>query len=714
MNQLTSSTYLSPYYQENRVLTREEAKLRLHKLTPGSEEYHALQGGLLKTVGIVKIYLSTTTYKVDCCPSDWKLLGGFGPSEHVAIGKSVKLKFPKSKDEKDEVPSSLFSRDLTAVRFEDIVALAGDFYGVAWDGTTEGAVSLPGGTSTEKMERFRKAFETLYQADSDELEKILSEITHECHQVENSSFPHHCYSSLLMEQSNAIGKIKKDIHKLLQDNSDHFYKQAADTYAIGHTYALIVARDAGKEKNEEGLKKAYAIDAFACHFLTDLFSAGHIRNQRGELETFLVDELKFTKEWAKPLAGLLTAAQHEKDGNDGLNVSNSKGDRWRAYGDGCFFLPKNKENKNQAIKATQASIDEIYEVYCDPDAETYSKLDAYESKVLDLIPSPISFNPLPLYTITVENDLPTLTLHQVQGESISITKDSWKIKYLDDLCKIKYLKDGLCYQALKYLPESYVNSYISSYVNPVGKVEIPILEKVIIPQIERITGYVWHVIGVSTYHQVKEENQKLNEKIDEMASVVNEIYKNSSEILDYVKVNQDILKKLVLQEKFKSLEESIKKIKTQIKKCRDLQTNITKEQMKTIQKILFEEIWKLLTELEDPCGILTAYSEQLQETLQEDKLQIKIAITLWFRHVLGYQSTAFDLYETIQRTRGENISGQRGTFESNLMKQIMAASKDHIDEELVYYPPYYIEFQIEKHKIKMKAIEHFKSIEFKN
>jgi hypothetical protein len=136
--------------------------------------------------------------------------------------------------------------------------------------------------------------------------------------------------------------------------------------------------------------------------------------------------------------------------------------------------------------------------------------------------------------------------------------------------------------------------------------------------------------------------------------------------------------------------------------------------MKTIQKILFEEIWKLLTELEDPCGILTAYSEQLQETLQEDKLQIKIAITLWFRHVLGYQSTAFDLYETIQRTRGENISGQRGTFESNLMKQIMAASKDHIDEELVYYPPYYIEFQIEKHKIKMKAIEHFKSIEFKN
>jgi hypothetical protein len=695
MNQIALYTCVSPYYRENRVLNREEAKLRLHKLTPDTEEFNPLQNALLKITGIVTIYLPMTAYKVDCSLSDCKLLGGFGSSEHVAIGKEVKLQFPDKDKDKDEAPP-LFYRGLTAVRFENIVALAGDFYGVV-----DGAVSLPGGEPTEKTERFKKAFKTLYKADNNELRKILFEIDHECHEVENSCLPHHCYSSILMEKNNAIKKIKKDVDNLLIDNSDHFYKQAEDTYKVGHTYALSVAREAGKEKNEKKLKKAYAIDAFACHFLTDLFSAGHIRNQRGDLETFLVNELEFRKEWAKPLSGLLTGAQHEKDGNDGLNVSNQRGDSWRAYGDGCFFLPKNKENKKQAIEATQTSINEIYDAYSNPDA--YSDLDGYKSKVFELIPSAMSYNPVPLYTVSVEDNVSTLTLHQVNGKSIPITRKNWKIAYL---------KEGICHQALKYLPESYVNSYIQSFINPVGKVEIPILNKVFIPQFERITGHVWHLIGVSTYHQVKQENQKINEKIDEMASVVNEVYENSLEILDLVKTNQGILEQLVWQEKFQAVSKSIKKIKTQIKKCNDLRMNMSEEQIKETQKILFEEIWSLSTELEDPTGILTAYCAQL-EKLKKNPREIRIASTLWFRQVLGYQATAFDLYETIQMTRKEDISDQRGTFESNLMKQIEVVNKDGknvIDCELIYFQPDYIQIQLEKLEMKNKMIEDLKII----
>lgn len=698
MNEITFSTNLSSYYRENQVLTRQEAKLRLHKLAPGSEEFNALQNTLIKTNGIATIYLSNTIYKVDCCSNECKLLGGFGPSEHIAIGKEVKLQFPKkdkNKEEdkdKDEVPP-LFYRGHTAVRFEDIVALAGDFYGIAGQ-----AISLPGGDFKEKKERFHNAFMTLYESDNNELRKILLEINDECHAVHNSSLPHHCYSSLLMDQGNAIQKIKKDVPALLQDNSDHFYKQAQDAYIIGHVYALSVAREAGEKEDEEMLKKAYAIEAFACHFLTDLFSAGHIRNQRGDLETFLVNELKFEKKWAKPLAGLLTGAQHEKDGNDGLNVSNERGDRWRAYGDGSFFLPKNKDNKKLAIEATQASIDEIYDAYSNP--KKYSDLDDYKSKILKLIPTPTSFNPLPLYTI---EDTSTLILHQIKGESLKITNKDWKFSYL---------KDGICHQALKYLPENYINSYIKSYINPFGNDnQIPVLEKVFIPQIERITGHVWHVIGISTYHQVKKENEKLNEKIDEMASVVNEIYKNTSEILDVVKMNQDLLKKIIWQEKFKSVSESIRTIKTQVKKCDDLSPN--EDQKKKTAKILYGEMCNLSTQLENPCEILTAYGEQLKENIS-DKIQRKIAVTLWFRHILGYQATAFHLYETIQMTRNEDISGQRSGFEKNWMNQIKKANEgEHIDEGLIYYPPQYIKLQIEKQKVKMQAIECFKSIDYK-
>lgn len=163
----------------------------------------------------------------------------------------------------------------------------------------------------------------------------------------------------MMERHAAIKKIKKDVDALLIDNSDHFSENAQDAYRIGHALAMKMALDAGKRKNSAGesdnpeeLKLAYAVEAYACHFLTDLFAAGHIRNQRGALESFLVDQLEFSSKSAKKLAAILTGAQHEKDGNDGLDVSNQEGNFWRAYGDGCFFIPKNKPNKDKAIAAT--------------------------------------------------------------------------------------------------------------------------------------------------------------------------------------------------------------------------------------------------------------------------------------------------------------------------------------------------------------------------
>lgn len=50
---------------------------------------------------------------------------------------------------------------------------------------------------------------------------------------------------------------------------------------------MEIARAAAKESTKGGkskmLIKAYVYDAFACHFLTDLFSSGHLRSPRRDL-----------------------------------------------------------------------------------------------------------------------------------------------------------------------------------------------------------------------------------------------------------------------------------------------------------------------------------------------------------------------------------------------------------------------------------------------
>jgi hypothetical protein len=86
---------------------------------------------------------------------------------------------------------------------------------------------------------------------------------------------------------------------LLLWNFDHFGSCAVTAYSVGHRVALLTARDAGTAFRASGfaslssadratqlraarakLEQAFAMDAFASHFLSDLFSAGHIRTPR--------------------------------------------------------------------------------------------------------------------------------------------------------------------------------------------------------------------------------------------------------------------------------------------------------------------------------------------------------------------------------------------------------------------------------------------------
>jgi len=665
--------------QEIKYLNRQEAKQRLSRLIPGSEEYNQLQDALTRIEGIVEISLPSFTYKVFTAPEEQKLIGGFGSFEHVAIGAEVILK----KVKKDE---PLIIVGTVPIKFKHIVALAGDFYAIAGQ-----AISLPGGTDEEKTSRFQNAFNTLFKGNPEQIRDVIQEIEGECMAVRHAALPHHCYCSHMMEKNDAIKKIKPDINDLLVDNSDHFSVNAEEAYRIGHTLALDLAI---KAKNDEDLKYAYAIDAFACHFLTDLFASGHIRNQRGPLETFLktlgFGQVPIVKDIPglrtiqnpKKLAGLLTAAQHEEDGKEGLNVSNDRGDTWRAYGDGCFFTPPNKQNKEKVEEATQRSVDEIHEAYIE-------KKHPEKNRVYDLIPHATDFNPLPLYKVKLKQQKLKLTLHS--------GSKAIKIKTKED-----FLKKGVAH-ALQHLPKNYIDGFLGSpKANPILKVAHS--------QVSRFFGFVWQILGLPSYNHVKNEFQSLNEKIDEMAQILKAMYDINEKIFEQLKSIDNHLHELLL---FQDIRGPINDIKCAAQQYIHFKSTLDEKQIELADTKLWEAWNKIcsifLSGTADKKNILFAYKQMITKVDTVEPFEAKIRVTHWFRQMIDYQIKAFNLYVVfkmmgnsfrnveVQNKRKEDILKQTRGFESLITDQIKA-NREYIVESLIYISDEEIESQLEKYR----------------
>lgn len=652
------------------VFPRWAAIQRLSHLIPGSQEHSQLQEALIKTHGIMEITLPHLSYKIDSSPCEERLLGGFGSSEHVAIGAAVCLQ-----GFSDQPP--LLQLGATDLYFQHIVALAGDFYGVAGQ-----PISLLGGTDEEKTDRFKAAFKTLAEADPHQLRKIFVEVERECAAVHNSSLPHHCYSHQMIEKHHALEKIKPDVTDLLADNSDHFSKHAEDAYRIGHTLALEEARKAGPSQDLEGLKYAYALDAFACHFLTDLFAAGHIRNQRGDLEHFLCTQLGFTGSKVKKLAGILTGAQHEKDGHEGLNVSNGSGESWRTYGDGNFFSPKNLENKKKVIDATQSSVDEVYLAYSDPGT-------IQPSGMQRLIPHATQFNPPPLYEIKETS----LFLYQ-GSERIEIKTQAG------------YLTKGLSH-ALRYLPQKYIDGFIT----PDVQID-PLVSKVIAPQVERLTGAIWGILGMASARQLRQGQDQLNEKIDEMAETVQTTYENTSAILEEIKKCRAEVAEVRRTQIFQELTEAIGEIKTALFEHRHYKGSLTPGQRKDAMHRLWKakiSMARILAEgTAEGVQVLIAYGMMLKATSNMGEEEIKLNQTMWLQSMIHCQSLAFGVYGSLylEEGNGENqeevrstLEDQIGSFQATITAQINA-NQEWIDVTLIDQSPSYLALQKEKMEMK--------------
>jgi hypothetical protein len=141
--------------------------------------------------------------------------------------------------------------------------------------------------------------------------------------------------------------------KLLLRNYDHFGQAAIDSYMAGHAVALQTAYNA---QSDEELKLAYAYDAYANHFLTDLFAAGHVRTPRTEIS-------QWCSNTPIEVSAYLAKVMHDQDGETGIWFKNNKNERWYGYGDNFLFIEDNSANLARIQEAMQKSADQIYAVY---------------------------------------------------------------------------------------------------------------------------------------------------------------------------------------------------------------------------------------------------------------------------------------------------------------------------------------------------------------
>lgn len=290
----------------------------------------------------------------------------FEGAEHTAIGDNTRLRFIENAEPVFAQNVPLHLPNGLALTYGQVLALGGDFYGIVDRPINEGA------TPADRLQRFTAAFDSLaaLTASKTEATQILAimqkEIDAVKQAIKDGKQPHEAYDALgdtLSEEWNKItggGSFVSALFplgrylKLAANNADHFGEWARQAYIAGHTAALQTAAAAHASQDELRLERAYAMNAFADHYLTDLFSSGHLRVPRKAMAAAVTPS---------DLGSLITRFMHDEDSKFGLKVRNGHGEQWRAFGDKRYFDAANADNRNQVNQAVQDSADEVYAAY---------------------------------------------------------------------------------------------------------------------------------------------------------------------------------------------------------------------------------------------------------------------------------------------------------------------------------------------------------------
>lgn len=207
-------------------------------------------------------------------------------------------------------------------------------------------------------------------------------------------------------------------------NPDHFGKDAERAYSSVHDVALALAKDAAKTQNQAMLKDAYFTEAYAQHYLTDMFAADHLRPPRRVLHSD-----SFDGSWMP--GDRCTQKQHDEDGANGLWVTNKEGQSWSSYGDKQLAQGRSAKNRQMVRSACQASVDEIWDTF-----RTGNKPEPESFKALQRTPLPeLTFGPtnsVPLFQLSPDDKDILLYRANVDARQNSKTLKKLGLKQTND------------------------------------------------------------------------------------------------------------------------------------------------------------------------------------------------------------------------------------------------------------------------------------------
>lgn len=283
---------------------------------------------------------------------------GFATPEHKRAGDGVALYYidaAKTKQPLLPQQTNMVSLNLDGspsessnlkLSYGDILALAGDYYALADSVIAEGI------NDEDRSVRFIQSFNMLANSNQKETDKIFK--------INNTTYSSNDSLNEYRKQFNFLLLLGRKYFTMTNNNLDHFEPWSTKAYEIGHAVALEMAKKAYelREQNPSESKKyltlAYQMNAYACHFLSDSFSSGHLR--LGIIRKTLSKRFGF-------IGGILVNNMHNEDSRLGVNVYNDHNKYWRAYGDDNYLKPDDNNNRNIQAAALQESANEVFSTY---------------------------------------------------------------------------------------------------------------------------------------------------------------------------------------------------------------------------------------------------------------------------------------------------------------------------------------------------------------
>lgn len=306
---------------------------------------------------------------------------GYECAEHDSAGNDVVLRF--SQGDTGVTGAQLHLPNGLTLSYGEALTM-GDFYEIVDNPVSETVVD------SAQRYRFMNAFNSLAQDANtpNEATQILAVVNNEMaliqQGIEKGEDPEEIYANIGDDDNRQFNCITGGgcdtvwwlnagrFLNLAKKDIDHFGDGAITTYKIGHELAMGEAVMARETHDRTHLEFAYAMNAFASHFLSDRFSAGHIRTPRVQLMNSVTPSV---------VGSLLVKYMHNEENRFGLHLHNQRGDHWIGYGDRFYFEDKNKDNRDKLHEALQLSADEIFAAYI-------TGVTTKPDKVLDLIPVP--------------------------------------------------------------------------------------------------------------------------------------------------------------------------------------------------------------------------------------------------------------------------------------------------------------------------------------